>query len=114
MPRRVAHPSPERAIVASDQQLPPLVAAAYLVVTGEQNPAILDEFLHSFTSLRRHHPDLPVFVYHANLTDQQLTFLRRLRNVMDFSIGIDGHRFAPHHWRMKHGLLPYACLISHQ
>lgn len=84
--------------------LPPLTAVAYLVVTGQQNPQILNEFLHSFTTLRRFHPDIPVLLYHQNLTGEQLDFVRRLRGVLDFPIAVDATgRFPEHGFRMKSG-----------
>lgn len=84
--------------------LPPLATVAYLVVTGQQNPQILNELLHSFATLRRFHPDLPVVVYHQNLTAEQLGFVRRLRGVIDFPIAVDATgRYAEHGFRMKGG-----------
>ena len=77
---------------------------AYLVVTGQQNPQILNELLHSYATLRRFHPDLPVLVYHQNLTAEQLSFVRRLRGVIDFPIAVDATgRFAEHGFKMKGG-----------
>ena len=84
--------------------LPPLKSITYLVVLREQNPQILNEFLHSYRSLRRFHPDIPVLVYHENLTLEQLNFIRPLSGVMDFPIAVDcSGRFQPHRFRMKNG-----------
>lgn len=84
----------------------PLVSAAYLVVMGEQNPHVLDEFVHSFASLREHHAELPVFVYHHGLSGAQLAFVRRLRGVVDFPIAPDrSGRFRSCGWMMKSGEL---------
>lgn len=83
--------------------LPPMRSVAYLVVLGEQNPQVVNEFAHSFASLRRHHPDVPVLVYHDNLQPEHLEWLRGL-GIMDTAIGVDrSGRFERNRYVERHG-----------
>jgi hypothetical protein len=84
--------------------LPPLRSVAYLVVLREQNPHVLDELAHSFASLRRLHPDLPVLVYHDSLEPEQLEWLCALSGVIDMPIGVDrSGRFARNRYAERRG-----------
>ena len=74
-----------------------LKSVAYLLVLREQNPQLLNEFVHSFESLRRFHPELTVLVYHENTTLEQVEYLRSLPGLIDVPIAVDrSGRYRPH------------------
>ena len=82
----------------------PLKSVVYLLVQGQQNPSIFNEFAYSFQSLRRFHPDLPVFVYHQNLILGEILYLRALPGVMDFPVAVDSTgRFSRNLYKETYG-----------
>lgn len=84
--------------------LPPMCSVAYLVVLREQNPQVLNEFAHSFASLREHHPDVPVLVYHDNFDVEQIEWVCGLPGVMEMPIGVDrSGRFERNRYVERHG-----------
>ncbi len=82
----------------------PLKSAVYLVVLREQNTQVLNECLHSMATLRRFHPQLPVFIYYDNLEPEHLEYLHAQPNVLTFPIGIDRTgKFVPNMYTQKYG-----------
>ncbi len=91
-------------LIPQTQPSAPLESVSYLVVAGEQNVNILNEFFHSLASLRRFHPDIPVMVYHDNLEREHLEMIADQPNVMTFAIGVDrSGRFVPNNYKAKYG-----------
>lgn len=89
---------------SGSKPLPPIEAVAYVLILGEQNPHLLDEFYHSLLSLRRFHPELPVMVYHDGLDADQLAFITDLPYVMGFAAGVDrSERFARNRYDQRFG-----------